>query len=395
VSYTGRDPRTVKNVTERLASLFIDQSLHDRALLAEGTDQFLEAQLDEAKRRLVDQEKKLEAYRTKYSGQLPSQVDANLQAVHNTMQTIQTTAESISADRARRLLLEKSLKELENEAPSDTASASHSAASGSPDAASSGTTAQQLEAAQQTLAVMRQHMLDTHPDVKRQKRFVDGLQKKLDAELLEHPVSTDPIVAMPPAEQARQRRMQTLKDDIDALDKQIEAKDAEQKRLQKVAASYQAHVEAVPARESEMTELTRDYSTLSAFYTSLRQKKEESKIAANLERRQAGEQFSLLDPARMPEKPSSPNRPQINGFGMAAGLGLGIGLIVLLEYRDTSFKTDDEVTALLSLPVLAVVPVMQSDEDRQRARKRRVAIGVGLGSTVAACLTVLVYTFVR
>jgi uncharacterized protein involved in exopolysaccharide biosynthesis len=325
---------------------------------------------------------------------LPSQVDANLQAVHNTMQTAQTTAESIGADRARRLLLEKSLKELESEAPSETPTVSHSPASGSPDAGSSGSTVQQLEAAKQTLALMRQHMSDVHPDVKRQKRFVDGLQKKLDTELLERPVSTDPIAALPPAEQARQRRMRALQDDIDALDKQIAAKETEQKRLQKVAANYQANVEAVPARESEMTELMRDYSTLSAFYTSLRQKKEESKISANLERRQAGEQFSLLDPARMPEKPFSPNRPQINGFGMAAGLCLGIGLIVLLEYRDSSFKTDDEITALLSLPVLAVVPLMRSDDDRQRARKRRLAMNVGLGSTVAACLTVLVYTFI-
>ena len=65
------------------------------------------------------------------------------------------------------------------------------------------------------------------------------------------------------------------------------------------------------------------------------------------------------------------------------------------RYRDSSFKTDTEVTTVLTLPVLAVVPLMQSDEDRSRATRRRLFMGVGLGSTVLGCLAVLVYTFVR
>jgi hypothetical protein len=78
-----------------------------------------------------------------------------------------------------------------------------------------------------------------------------------------------------------------------------------------------------------------------------------------------------------------------------AGLGLGLALVALLEYKDSSFKTDAEVASVLSLPVLAVVPLMHSDAERRRLFKRRLVVGVGLGSTVTACLAVLVYTFVR
>jgi hypothetical protein len=67
----------------------------------------------------------------------------------------------------------------------------------------------------------------------------------------------------------------------------------------------------------------------------------------------------------------------------------------LLEFRDSSFKTDDEISKILTLPVLAVVPLMQSDEDLARDRRRRLVMGVGFGSTVLGCLAVLVYTFVR
>jgi len=139
----------------------------------------------------------------------------------------------------------------------------------------------------------------------------------------------------------------------------------------------------------------RDYTTLQTLYSNLSANKEESKIAANLERRQIGEQFKLLDPARVPEKPFSPDRQRLNVLGIVAGLVLGLGLIALLEYRDASFKADYEVTRVTGLPVLAVVPVMQSDAERRRFLKWRLAVSLGLGTTVAGCLAVVVYTFVR
>src|SRR6185436_18692046 len=111
--------------------------------------------------------------------------------------------------------------------------------------------------------------------------------------------------------------------------------------------------EAAPTRESEMTELMRDYTTLNELYSGLLAKKEESKMAANLERQQIGEQFKLLDPARMAEKPTSPDRTFINLVGLGAGLAIGLALIGLAEFRDKSFKTDDEVLMVLNLPVLA------------------------------------------
>jgi hypothetical protein len=144
-----------------------------------------------------------------------------------------------------------------------------------------------------------------------------------------------------------------------------------------------------------MQKLTRDYDTVSKLYTDMLLKKEASRISGNLESRNQGETFKPIDLANFPERPISPNRPMINLFGMFAGLAVGLALIALLEYRDASFKTDDEIVGLLTLPVLAVVPLMQSDADRRRGLRRRLIIGVGLGSTVVGCLALLAYTFIR
>src|SRR5204863_7117 len=116
---------------------------------------------------------------------------------------------------------------------------------------------------------------------------------------------------------------------------------------------------------------------------------------ANLERRQIGVQFKLLDPARMPERPFSPDRRAINWMGLLGGLGVGLGLVALLEYRDASFKTDEDVTRVLTLPVLAVVPLMQSEQEKKAAFRRHLLLGIGMGGTVAACLALVVWTFVK
>jgi len=80
---------------------------------------------------------------------------------------------------------------------------------------------------------------------------------------------------------------------------------------------------------------------------------------------------------------------------MVAGLALGVGLIVLLEYRDRSFKTDDEVVQVLGLPVLAVVPLMESANDRRRTLKIQVALHLACAGAFLGCLAVLAYTLVR
>jgi hypothetical protein len=102
----------------------------------------------------------------------------------------------------------------------------------------------------------------------------------------------------------------------------------------------------------------------------------------------------LVDPARLPEKPYSPNRQRINLLGLLAGLAVGAALVALMEYRDGTFRSDDELSRVLALPVLAVVPAMASAVEHRRARAREVALNIGLGSTVVVCLAVVAFSFV-
>ncbi len=116
ISYESTNARTAMMVTERLASLFVQENLQDRELLANATNQFLEAQLEDAKRRLIEHEKKLEQFRRDNAGRLPDQVQSNLQMMQNAQLQLQALAESNNRDRDRLATLESTVAEIDRAA---------------------------------------------------------------------------------------------------------------------------------------------------------------------------------------------------------------------------------------------------------------------------------------
>jgi hypothetical protein len=80
---------------------------------------------------------------------------------------------------------------------------------------------------------------------------------------------------------------------------------------------------------------------------------------------------------------------------MAGGLAISLLFVGLLEYRDRTFKTDEEVARTLSLPVLAVIPLMRTSAEQKWALRRRICLVLGFGTTVAACFAIVAYTFIR
>jgi len=122
-------------------------------------------------------------------------------------------------------------------------------------------------------------------------------------------------------------------------------------------------VEETPKREQELLSLRRDYNNINTTYNSLLEKKLEAELAVNLEKKQQGEQFSIIDPARLPEKPSSTDLKKIFLLFIAAGLGIAFGLVLLLERLNSSFRQPDDIESYLGLPILATVPAILHPRD--------------------------------
>lgn len=382
VRFVSESPRNAMIVADRLATMFIEENLRDRELQADGTNEFLESQLEDARRRLIMHEQKLEAYRKQYSGELPSQLQANLQVLQSTQAQIQEITESINRDRDRRLSLEKSL--------SDTTTVADGAPSSSAPATESNELIEQLDTAQAELREMQARRRAEHPDVIAKARIVADLQQKLrDATLAVPTLATSTDRPITTAQVARLNRARQYQQEIDALDHQITGKENEMQRLRQVMSDYQRRVEAVPGHESEMTELMRDYETLQKIYQELLSKKENSQMSANLERQQVGEQFRIIDPAREAVRPFSPDRVKITMIAGLLSVVVAFGLVAFLEYRDSTLRTEDEIVRTLSLPVMAAIPVLSAVAEVRRRRRTRLlmaAAGVVLASGVTAVL---------
>ena len=158
--------------------------------------------------------------------------------------------------------------------------------------------------------------------------------------------------------------MQQLRAQLHASDVGIDAKRKEQAELQNSIRMYQERIESSPMIEEQYKELTRDYQTALSFYDDLLGKMNQSKMAPALEKRQEGEQFRVMDAANLPDAPFSPKRSVFLMSGIAFGLALGLVISGLLEYRDTSLRSERDVWAFTKLPTLGLIGFSESLEEQ-------------------------------
>jgi polysaccharide chain length determinant protein (PEP-CTERM system associated) len=383
VRFSYGEPKVAMQVTERLGVLFIEVNQRDRASLAQAADSFLQTQLASSKAKLEEQEQKLELFRERNAGRLPTQMQSNMQAIDNAQRQINQLVEAMARDRDLKLQRERQLGELENEpviVPPAPAVAGGGAPS-APTATPTGTTAQKIAQLREWMQLAKIKYEDTYPDVVNAKRTLAELEQKLAeetaaAEATAQAAKSGAAAPVVPSiatavEITKRDRMRQYRTDIESLERQIQFKEAQEQRLRKTVEEYQSRVEQVPGLESEWIALTRDYDTQIAEYKDLLQKSAGAKLAAELEQRQVGEQFRILDAARVPVRPTGVNRLEVNAMGAAIGLGIGVLLAALLELRDKSFRTATDVLHVFKLPVIATVPNLPSETDRRRARWRR------------------------
>jgi polysaccharide chain length determinant protein (PEP-CTERM system associated) len=391
VGFEAGQPRTAMLIADRLASLLVQENIQDREVQVDSTNQFLQTQMEEARRRLLEHDEKLETFRRVNAGRLPTQAQSNFQLLQSTQVQIQANADAALRDREQLAQLEKDIEA----AVSTPVPAAILAIDGGK-LAPPGTIAQQLEGARAALTALELRLRPDHPDVGRARRQVADLEVKAEQEAREaaEAAASGTFGSRAPTREqlATLKRVSEMRAEVAQIQARLEQRKREEERLRRALGDYTTRLEAAPGLESELSELMRDYQTIQEQYTTLLRRSEESKMAVSLERRQVGEQFRVIDSARLPERPSSPNRVRINLMGLLGGLALGLAWAALLEYRDTTLKTDEDVVASLSLPVLAVIPAMLTSGDRQRRKRRRTLAIAGAVASVAT-LAALAWRF--
>jgi uncharacterized protein involved in exopolysaccharide biosynthesis len=185
-----------------------------------------------------------------------------------------------------------------------------------------------------------------------------------------------PVAAVPSPELTRAReQVASLKAQIKAIDKELDNRNSDQQRILRDINSYQSRMERLPVREQEMAQITRDYEISKENYKSLLDKKIAAEMALDMERRQKSERFTVLDPARVPEKPIKPKRPMLYGVALAASLVFALAVGFAVELRQNVFLGEWELppgtVVLARLPYIAIPPAASARTGSQPREERR------------------------
>lgn len=373
VMFTYPDPEKATKIVQRIGDYFVNQNVIERGAQANQTNEFLEQQLSSSRAKLEEQEQRLEQFRQRHGGSLPTQVTANMQALTSARTQVQSIVESLARDRDRKLMLERLYREAVAERPAPVPTAPGTTAT---------TVRQQLATARAALANLELRYTPDHPDVLRAKRQVEELEPKAMAEE-KALAAAGADGAGADANPAQREGLRQMRAEIESLDRQMTFKESEEQRVRSEIAEYQRRVEAVPGLESEYVALTRDYETQQATYRDLLAKSETTKLSAKLEENNIGERFRIVDGARVPVRPLPSQRVRYNAGGLLAGLLFGLGLAAFLEIRDKSFRSEADVIDVLALPVLATVPYVATAAEITRDQRRRLAVSLASAVCVA------------
>lgn len=339
ISYIDKDPQKVMRVTNALANSFIDENLKIRESQAHGTSVFLDSELEQMRIKLEGVEEQIKTYRKSYMGELPEQLESNLRI----LDSLQTNLN----DRQRSLRQAK-IRLADLQSPSSLQR--HQVVVIGRDGQST------LDGSRSSLSDLRAQLenlnaryTSKHPDIVRLKKRIKELEENQNKQI-DKDSSSNLQADVPPR----------LRIQIADLRREISIAINEIENTKNQIAEYKRRVENTPKREQEILGLRRDYRRIQASYESLLSRKLEADIAVNMERKQKGEQFRIIDSAKVPQKPVSPNMKKIFMMIMVIGFGAGGGISFLLEFFNTSFRGTDDIEETLGLPVLATLPIIRS-----------------------------------
>jgi protein tyrosine kinase modulator len=352
VRVTMNNPQTAQVVCAAVTSMFVEDSAHRRQEQAEETTKFLAQQIADAKAKLDAQDAKLADFESRHLGSLPDDQQQNLNLLGGLTAELDAATQAVIHAQQDKNLAESMLQQ-------QIAARQASQTGQNPD-----TYGEQLAALQTHLSELQAVYTDDYPDVVKTKIQIDTLKKKL----AESESQTRNSAQTSQASSLEPLQFTQLRAQIKADEQTIASKTKQQEQVQQQIKSFQERVQLSPVVSQEYKGLTRDHQSALEVYNELLKKRADSAMATNLEAHQEGEQFVVLNPANLPGTPSSPNRPLFALGGLGGGAFLGIGLVFLLEVRDTSLRSERDVELLVQFPVLAVVPELKRVSGSRSAR---------------------------
>ena len=395
LSFLHENPKSAMAAASRLASFFIDENLKTREQQAVGTSEFLESQLKETKEKLEDLEARVKDYKMRFMGELPQQMDANLRMLTGLQDRLRSVESAIRSMEDRKAYLEAQANLMEKLVSASGTDNGQTVSVYTRDPSEA--LENQLAQKKAKLADLSARYTGKHPTLVATRQEVAELEMRI-AEIRRAEAvpaggkqtadGSGPASASSHAPEESRRMKGALK----ASAVELASLQREKKEIQNTIAAVEQKIERSPKREQEMISLIRDYENQKRSYDDLLKKKLEADVSQNLEKRQKGTQFQILDPANLPEAPFTPDRKKVMGISLLLALGLGFGGALFLESMDQTLRDVPDFKHLYKAPILGCIPVVRDRNYQRGLQLRRAAVIGGLVTfTVAISVFLIVF----
>lgn len=331
VKVSNRDPVMAQKLCAEVASMFMSENRRVKHEQAQGTTTFLTKELEDAKAKLDDRDAKLAAFKGRYIGELPDDQQANMSVLAGLNTQLDAATQALSRAQQDKSFAESMLAQ-------QTATQS----------ADNPSMLKQLTEMENELATMQTKYTQDHPDVIRLKQNISDLKAKIAAAGGQAAPAKATVIDTPETQQLRAQ--------VHQYDATVKEKTGEQREIQRKINLYQGRMQLSPNVEEQYKQLTRDYQSAADFYNDLLKKRGDSAMVSDINHQNDSAEFRILDAANLPESPSFPIPLYFTLGGLAAGLILSVGSVVLREGRDKTLRSEEDVEFFLQLPTLANIP---------------------------------------
>jgi succinoglycan biosynthesis transport protein ExoP len=379
MNYSAGSPELAQQVNNELTSLFVNENVKAQQQLSEDTTSFLENQLADARAKMEEQEAGVAVFKKQHLGELPSQLESNVQIMAGLQNQLQNTHQAMDAAKQQQLYLESLLQQYQSTHPI--------LADGEPTSTPETTLVKELMDMRLRLRGLQSRYTDDHPDIVALKDSIaktESLKKQVDTEAAATPENDkaagvpDPALSVELAGDSS-NSMVEVQSQLKAKQLEIQNDRQQANNLESQISTYRGRLNIAPETEQQLTEISRGYEESKANYDSLLEKKMQSQLATSLEQREKGEQFRIVDPPSLPSKPSAPNHFRLSLGGLALGIFLGLGFATFLEVTDVRVRHEKDLEGLVPARVLVGIPRLNTPkEDLLRSKGRWLELGMAM-----------------
>jgi polysaccharide chain length determinant protein (PEP-CTERM system associated) len=350
VGFEGDGPQQAMQVANRLAALFVERTSDLHVEHVAQVDSLLDEEVSRLRAQLGEQEEGLKRYQQSVAQELPDRLAANLKLLENLQQQSQSKSDQIAEAQARRLAVVDEIASLTNQGALEPAQRQKTF---------NETTLDDLRL---KLTQLKTRYTGENPEIQKAEKAIRDLEA----------LGTSPGARTEPS--PLHLRYIALEAELTSIDQRVKSYQQERAALTSQMAGYEQRIDSSPGRETTLGQRTKDAALTRTQYETMLVKQQAQKLDQRVEKSSKHAAFQVMEPAELPSVPYSPQRQRMILMGFAAGLGLGLAAVMLVEQMDTSFGTIEEVRGFTNIPVLSSIPTITNKLAKVRPHRHPIRL---------------------